>query len=552
MKQALAFPLLILWAQPSLASGKPTTIALHVSEPTKTEGDTFQVLITKAGGNGRAVPVTWNTTNGQGGKVSVPAGGVNVTVNTADDNIINGTRTVGFNAVANTGAVAATTLTVLDNDQPPPPQPIQCDDGTTVIPPATCPIITPPEPTPEPVDPPGSANNPLVGQAPGVGAPDIPTTDHDVMQDVLTGGTIPSPQPASEPVGAFRFICWQTNILPDDPTVFYQQPGKSHLHDQTGNTLWNAFSNYGNLRRDGGSHCNSTIGQDLLNKPVPAPGTDPRDRWAGNRTPYWQPAFFDGKGNMVSIDYNKFYYKRFPASSAECTQHIRSKAGCAPLPNGLKFLFGANVGNPDQPYGDVDTLHPNGIPRFYYFCPATGGKFGTDLKAAIQCVQAHDTAGTGGELIVQADAPNCWDGVHLDSADHRSHLAYTVDSHMGYTKCPDAYPYYIPAFTYSASYTIMPTDDASLMKFSCDDMDLTKPPGWCFHVDYGPAAWDNLILKTWTENCIDKKLNCSGGHLGNGWILKGAGQPIYNVGGVYHSLWKNPVRLIPLASLPGK
>jgi hypothetical protein len=43
---------------------------------------------------------------------------------------------------------------------PEPPQPVPCWDGSQVIPPAIC----PPEP-PKPVDPPGSVNNPIVGQA---------------------------------------------------------------------------------------------------------------------------------------------------------------------------------------------------------------------------------------------------------------------------------------------------------------------------------------------------------------------------------------------------
>jgi hypothetical protein len=42
----------------------------------------------------------------------------------------------------------------------------------------------------------------------------------------------------------------------------------------------------------------------------------------------------------------------------------------------------------------------------------------------------------------------------------------------------------------------------------------------------------------WTDNCINKMLNCSGGDLGNGLQLKGADKPSYG--------WRNPNRLVPI------
>jgi hypothetical protein len=42
----------------------------------------------------------------------------------------------------------------------------------------------------------------------------------------------------------------------------------------------------------------------------------------------------------------------------------------------------------------------------------------------------------------------------------------------------------------------------------------------------------------WTDNCIDKMLNCSGGDLGNGKQLAGASQPAYG--------WNIPQRLVPI------
>ena len=65
-------------------------------------------------------------------------------------------------------------------------------------------------------------------------------------------------------------------------------------------------------------------------------------------------------------------------------------------------------------------------------------------------------------------------------------------------------------------------------------------PGTTFHADYF-EAWDEGVKRMWQENCLNKKLNCSGGDLGNGQQLKGTSQPAYG--------WTNPKRLVPISSI---
>jgi hypothetical protein len=145
------------------------------------------------------------------------------------------------------------------------------------------------------------------------------------------------------------------------------------------------------------------------------------------------------------------------------------------------------------------------------------------------------------------DGPDCWDGVNLDSADHRSHLAYGSYGSWGYRKCDAQHPYVIPQYTYAASWTILPTDNGDI-HFASDEMDNSKPRGWSFHVDYGPAAWDPTVLAAWTNNCIEKLLSCNSGNLGNGFGLKGAAEPIYYnaSNNTYVTSWRNPNRLVPI------
>ena len=44
-------------------------------------------------------------------------------------------------------------------------------------------------------------------------------------------------------------------------------------------------------------------------------------------------------------------------------------------------------------------------------------------------------------------------------------------------------------------------------------------PGSTMHADWF-GAWEDSTLDTWTANCIEKLLSCSGGDLGNGTQIK--------------------------------
>lgn len=381
------------------------------------------------------------------------------------------------------------------------------------------------------------SDNPTVGQALGVGAAEIATADHDVLDDLKPSwgtGAIPASN-APDVVGAFRFICRHTNLAFDDPTVYPGQSGKSHLHDQTGVNGWNAFSNYGNLRvAGGGSGCNDVAGADH----------DPsKSTHSANRTPYWQPALLDGKGNVIVADFTSFYYKARPFAGPNADPVVTDPTyptylgKGVPLPEGIKFIFGAFPEDPSKaptPAPVYQCVDPSGHPV------ATDGTF----AGAVRCVKDNNgTSGAGYQLNVHMSAPQCWDGANLDSSDHRSHLVYPLST----GKCPPDHSYVIPTFTYAAEYTILASDDGDI-HFSSDEMDNSKPRGWSFHVDYGPAAWDPVVLKMWTDGCINSFLNCSGGDLGNGKQLKGAAEPIYFDAATnkWTTSFRNPQRLVPV------
>lgn len=378
----------------------------------------------------------------------------------------------------------------------------------------------PPAPTPTPTPTPVPAASPDVPTGPGQGAK-VVTSNFDVSTTLTPswGSGAIAPVFASDVVGAFRFICGLGQLSHDDPIVYPGQPGKSHGHQYYGNTGANANSTFASLRESGDSTCNNM-----------------QNGTAANRSAYWLPWMEDGKGNVVNGDYVQAYYKREPDNSGTCTLAKANGGGCIGVPNGLKFIVGFDtvLGKPD-PLG---------------------------LKVHWQCVVAdHPVAGTGGGDLTLINAQNCppgqaktyveaaissgkcWNG-QLDSADHRSHFAKAIRNSAGDVVCPKTHPWVIPVVTFSVFWRVDKGDDPGLWRSSSDHMFPNLPRGITWHADYF-EAWDTLVKDMWVQNCIGKKLNCSGGDLGNGKQLKGASRPIY--GNVSTST--NPIHLVPIASI---
>jgi hypothetical protein len=531
------------------ASGKPAS--LQVSCGSVTEGQVAHCSITKSGGNGRAIKISWATANGtakspgdytaRSGVNSLGSTPITVSAPTIDDTLVDATRTFTVNATYGT-AKASGTVTILDNDVLPPPPPAMqtCWDNSVILATAECPAKPIPTqtcfdgsvipttsvcPTPPPATqtcgdgtvilatavcpPPAPAPVPAVGWLPSPslsGLPSIPS-NFDVTLGTKADPTA-TPSSAPDVVGAFRFICTAGQVKADDPIVYPGKPGASHLHQFYGNAGADAFSDYASLRQKGGSTCNkiSDAAGNMLDIAL-------------NRSAYWMPAMLNGLGYVVRPDYVIIYYKRRPASDPMCssppgTAVVNSQGKpdhaeglCLPLPNGLRFIYGFNMLKPsDTPTGSMwfNCSGPTAVPGHY-----------------LNLTQALANCPPGNRVGAVLEAPECWDGKNLDSPDHRSHVGYPSYGSWGYRKCDAAHPYVIPTFTLGAWYSIVAGDDTTKWELSSDAMFPNLPKGSTLHADWF-GAWDDPTMAAWTDNCINKMLNCSAGLMGNGMALQGA------------------------------
>jgi hypothetical protein len=318
-----------------------------------------------------------------------------------------------------------------------------------------------------------------------------------------SGGT---PPVSSDTVGAFRMFCHPGQLLKDDPLVYPGQPGVSHLHQFYGNAGTNANSDYAALRGSGNTTCG------LATAPV-------------NRSAYWMPAMLDGVGDAVKPDYMNVYYKRQPKGSAgDGDPSISGNVGYqTDLPNGIRYVFGYNMktmtGGPNDTnsqdywamhfecWGSLDgTVGNNGATGFYHTF---------DQVRAAGCP-------VGARLMIIAAAPNCWDGVNLDSADHRSHVHMSDGPQYPgqfFRACPSTHPYVVDNLEVQVAYTIDANFVAGKWLLSSDEMVPGIAAGSTWHMDYW-EAWSPTVKATWHQYCINGHLTCSGGDLGNGTDMK--------------------------------
>lgn len=235
------------------------------------------------------------------------------------------------------------------------------------------------------------------------------------------------------------------------------------------------------------------------------------------------PAMLDGMGNVVKPDWINTYYKQLPASDPDCAKLQDPKSNavistggkCVSLPNGLRFLMGYNMAT-----GANDFTNPSlrEWDAMSYACvnPTTFEEISVKKHTFAEVIAAG--CPNGNWLRASAAFPQCWDGKNLDSPDHRAHIAFPVQSY-----CPPTHPYKFPEVAVSVHFRTDANFLAGKWRLSADEMQPEKPAGSSLHFDYW-EAWSPTLKDLWQKNCIDGRLSCSTGNVGDGRQIKGMQQ----------------------------
>lgn len=319
------------------------------------------------------------------------------------------------------------------------------------VPPLECPDGyegTPPNCTEIVIDPPPMMDMPYVDPSKAF----TPKVGFSELRIQPTPNGLEAPTPGSVSGGDFRIHCGPSHQAFNDPIVFPGVEGASHHHTFFGNTGTDAFSTADSLKNTGNSTCQGGI---------------------TNRSAYWLPSLIDtNDGTPLEPQWALFYYK----------------GGDVKIPNGLFMIAGDHSATKDNPQ------------------PL--------LAAQWQCNEQYSSRADhipacSGDLTAIVAFPNCWDGVNLDSPDHKSHMAYDDNG-----VCPATHPKAISNVTGIVHYNVNGTDN---LRIASDNYKGGKG-GHSLHMDY-MFAWDDEVLNTWWENCQIPDMDCHADLLGDGtWL----------------------------------
>jgi hypothetical protein len=242
--------------------------------------------------------------------------------------------------------------------------------------------------------------------------------------------------------------CAYSHSNNDDPIVHPGHPGAAHLHDYSAARTTGHSSTPDSLRA-GGSTCET----------------------AGDTSAYWIPALFeDGERVLPTATRmnSLFYYRRKGAPEGTTVQLF---------PDGLKMII-----------GNAHATSPVETPQL-----------GTDIifkcgPGSTQDLPAPPRQCDSGVMVMSLRFPNCWDGVNLDSADHRSHMAYPSGS-----RCPASHPVVLPRLESFFRYDVG--------RGPIGDITLSAGPYYTAHQDLF-NAWVPSSLNTLIANCINAGVDC--------------------------------------------
>lgn len=263
-------------------------------------------------------------------------------------------------------------------------------------------------------------------------------------------------------IGAFRTECDFSHMNFDDPLLYPGQPGKSHLHAFFGNTATDAGSTTDSIASTGNSTCRG--------------GTL-------NRSAYWVPAMIDTRnGAPVKPQFANIYYKTGYGGVAP--------SAVQPMPPGLRMIAGdAKNAEPGGPWDRMP---------FGYSCDDGSG----NSRSIPNCQ-------VGAELWQTVSFPQCWDGVNLDSPDHKSHMAYPDNG------CPASHPVALPELTYNIVYIITEANASSHWRLASDNYSADVPGGYSGHGDW-MNGWKPQAMDAFVKGCDQPGLDCHSHLLGDG------------------------------------
>lgn len=266
--------------------------------------------------------------------------------------------------------------------------------------------------------------------------------------------------------GEFVVSCALSNRLADDPIVKPGQPGASHSHDFFGAIGTNANSTEATMR---------AAGTTCVNTP-------------GDTAGYWVPTAYQPSGEPLVMERARVYYRSagVPVSLVK------------PFPPGLKMIA-----------GDPMAMEPQPLSVASWACTVVGGgPAGDEEEVRRLPVCPSSSPSVRFKLVF----PNCWDGLNLDTPNHRDHMRYSSSSYGTANRCPAGWVA-VPRLTIGVRYPFkngFTRREGPNVTFA--PMPGMTPSHYTGHGDMW-NTWDQASLERLVAACINTGKSCgdSGG-----------------------------------------
>jgi hypothetical protein len=254
----------------------------------------------------------------------------------------------------------------------------------------------------------------------------------------------------------FYSNCPFSHTSTDDPIVYPGRPGRSHAHTFFGNRSTNA----------------SSTRESLLQATTTC---KPR----ADKAAYWVPTLFQNRREVRPSKAQLYYVVRG-------YDHMRA------FPPGLRIVA-----------GDAHATHVQSPNVTYWTCGGRAAHMRPMSHVPDHCgeIVGHGLArGPGGRvhkvawrtktfLELHVIFPDCWDGRHLDSPDHHSHMAYSRQY-----RCPDSHPVKVPRIRLMVRY---PIDRGA-------GVELASGGQITAHADFY-NAWNQRFLERLVASCFHER-----------------------------------------------
>ncbi len=252
----------------------------------------------------------------------------------------------------------------------------------------------------------------------------------------------------------FQVKCQYAGYNFHDAIVYPGQPNVSHRHDYFGTKA--GHSDTAETLTAKTSDC--AYGASSM-KPEPL-----------DHAAYWVPAIkYNGAWiDMSQTQLDAYYFLGNNHPDVE------------PFPYGLKIVA-----------GDTNTPGPQSMNVIKMRCVTNHGGKLPNQSTIPDCRNTgeYDT------VVIVILFPECWDGVNLDSADHRSHMAYATSS-----GCPFSHPVKVPKLSMTVRY-LGPWQGGPGSVFAGSGNDYSA------HADFF-NAWDPVRQETLVDSCLNAVINC--------------------------------------------